>query len=127
MTGAIALGLAELTKGPEFDIPVMQGRTPALLIGASLLLTVAVCLTTRTGRRVLALLAIPGVPYAGYLLGSMYGGPAWWPTAMQAAWVLLPTLLAIFVTIALARARSAPHGGNPPQGSSPADRPVPTD
>ena len=116
MTGAIALGLAELTKGPEFDIPIMQGRTPVLLIGASLVLAVAVCLISRTGRRVLVLLAIPGVPYAGYLLGSTYGGPAWWPAAMQATWVLLPALLAIFVITALARARGTPRGQAPPQG-----------
>jgi hypothetical protein len=119
--GLAALTLAELTKGPEFDIPIMRGRAPVLLIGAALGLAAAVCLISRTGRRVLVLLVIPCVPYAGYL----YGGPAWWPAAVTAAELLLPVLLATFIAMTLIRARSAPREQtapppDPPQGPHPA-------
>ena len=124
--GIIALWLAELTKGPEFDIPMKQGTPPMLLIGASLLLAVAVCLISRTGRRVLVLLAIPGVPYTAYMIGYTSIASTWlpaaaWPPAVQAVWVLLPALLAIFVIIGLRRARAAPRGQAPPEGSRPTD------
>jgi hypothetical protein len=123
--GVIALWLAELTKGPEFDIPIKQGTPPVLLIGASLLLGVAVCLISRTGRRVLVLLAIPGVPYAAYMIGYTSIASAWlpaaaWPPAVQAVLVLLPALLAIFVIIGLRHARAA-RGQAPPEGSRPTD------
>lgn len=80
------------------------------------MLVVAVCVISPTGRRLLILLAIPGVPYACYLLGNIYVF-AIWPPAVQAVWVLLPGLLAIFVITALARARGASRGQAPPEGS----------
>ena len=126
LIGAIALFLAELTHGPEFNIWPMQGNNPVLLIGASLVLAVAVCVISRTGRRVLVLLAIPGVPYAAYMIGYTSIASSWlpaaaWPAAAQAVWVLLPALLAIFVIIGLRRARAAPRGQAPPEGSRPTD------
>ena len=124
--GAIALFLAELTHGPEFYIWPMQGNNPLLLIGASLVLAVALCLISPTGRRLLVLLAIPFVPYAAYMLNNQYDGPvSWpaaaWPPAVQSVWVLLPALLAIFVITALRRARAGPRGQAPPEDSRPTD------
>jgi hypothetical protein len=118
--GLAALGLAELTKGPEFDIPIMQGFTPLAVIAAALVLATAVCLISRAGRRALVLLVIPGVPYASYLIGSMYAGPGWWPGALSATEVLLPVLLAMFVIImAVLRARNgAAHSAAPPGAAS---------
>jgi len=124
--GAIAVFLAELTHGPEFNIWPMQGNNPVLLIGASLVLAVAACLISPTGRRLLILLAIPFVPYACYMLNNQYDGPiSWpaaaWPPAVQSVWVLLPALLAIFVITALRRARAGPRGQAPPEDSRPTD------
>jgi hypothetical protein len=103
-----------------------QGTPPVLLIGASLLVVAALCLISRTGRRVFVLLAIPAVPYTAYMIGYTSIGSAWlpaaaWPPAVQAVWVLLPALLAIFVIAALRRARAATREQVLPEGPRPTD------
>ena len=113
-----AIGLAELSKGPEFDIPLMRGLTPWLVIAAVLALTAGACLLSRAGRRLLMALAMPGLAYASYLARAT--DPGWWPRALPGVTVLLlPTGLAIgeIVVLVAARRRRLPV---PPPGADPA-------
>ncbi len=115
--GAGAIGLAELSKGPEFDIPLMRWPTPWLVIAAVLALTAGACMLSRTGRRLLMILAMPGVAYASYLGRALE--PGWSRDLPGVTVLLLPTGLAIGEIVALvaARRRRRPM---PPPGADPA-------
>ncbi|HEV2377875.1 MAG TPA: hypothetical protein VGS19_37640 [Streptosporangiaceae bacterium] len=117
-----AAGLAELSKGTEFDIPLMRGVTPLLVSAGILMLAAVVCLITPAGRRVLVLLAVPGLPYGMALLRLAGSGPQWWPTAISLTAVLgLPALLALCViTIAVIRVRAGRRLKAPPEDARPA-------
>lgn len=113
--GAAAAGLAavvgpQLLRGAGYPLSLPFWRYINLAALAAVLLAAVVCLATPTGRRVLALLAIPGLPIAAFLL-HLDGG-AWglapYGGAVTALLYAPPLLLASGV--ALARTRSGPGG-----------------
>jgi hypothetical protein len=83
------------------------GRSlPVLLITVVAAMTAGACLTSRAGRRVLVLLAIPGLPALAFLL-TLTGMTADWPLAIPSVLAALyfPAVLVVCLAALAARAR----------------------
>lgn len=109
-----ALALATVAQGVDIIMPLLRGHRAAVIIAAALGVAALVCLRGAVGRRVLALLSIPAVPFVLDLLvvnNSFGGGP---PGVLLYA----PPLLAVSLIIALStfyRRRNA-RRASPPGG-----------